>query len=389
MTVAYYTSTFFLDLSLDVINVLKQHVNLHVFIEVTTASKNATVANINELPANKLLAKPNEVLSIDALQKLAPYFEGTASTQFVIHSHPSGFSWSTIKASRAVYNFIKPFKPSAFYFEGYTLRTVGLLPYLLGIKKVFLTIHDPIPHTGEGSWKISVPNYMFFKLPLKRFFVFYSEFARQLFVKNYAGVTGEKLLIAMKPYSYFKLPSATEVNTEYILFFGRISAYKGVDVLLQAMQQVFEEYKNEKLIIAGKSANGFVIDDKHIGTNSNVEIINRYIDNDELVDLISRAKFIVCPYLDATQSGVLMTAFALNKTVIASDVGSFPEFITDNYNGLLVPPSNPALLATAIKRALKDDYYKILQANLLHQNNQTSWQNSFANLINNHLKHNE
>ncbi len=383
MTVVYYTSTFFLDLSLDVINELKQHVDLHVFIEVTSSSKNATVADIDNFPAGKLLATPAEVLSAENLKVLAPYFEGTISTRFVIHQHPTGFSWSTIRASLAVWKFIKPYKPQVIQFEGYTLRSIGLLPFLFSVKKVFLAIHDPVPHTGEGSWKISLPNFLFFKLPFKKYFIFYSDFARKLFAANYPQVAGEKLLVKMQPYSYFRQSVPTDYKSgEHILFFGRISPYKGVDVLLKAMPGVFEEFPDEKLIIAGKSANGYTLDN-NLPENykGNLQVLNRYIANEELIMLIGKAKFVICPYLDATQSGVLMTAFALNTPVIATCVGSFPEFITNNFNGLLVNPANVVELADGIKLALKNNYYQQLGANVALGNGQSSWQQSLNTVL--------
>jgi glycosyltransferase involved in cell wall biosynthesis len=383
MTVVYYTSTFFLDLSLDIINVLKQQVDLHVFIEVTSSSKNATVADINAFPPGKLLATPAEVLSAESLGALAPYFEGTVSTQFVIHQHQSGFSLSTLQASLAVWKFIKPFKPAVIHFEGYTLRTIGMLPFLFSVKKVFLAIHDPVPHTGEGSWKISLPNFLFFKLPFKKYFIFYSKFACNLFIINYKKVTGEKLLIKMRPYGYFKEQIDVEpLAPKHILFFGRISPYKGVDDLLKAMPAVFEQFPDEKLVIAGKSANGYVLNEELPQKyKKNVEVINRYIANNELISLISRAKFVVCPYLDATQSGVLMTAFALNAPVIATNVGSFPEFIDDNFNGLLISPASPAMLSEKIALALKDNLYEKLKANVQASNTSSSWKESLETVL--------
>ncbi len=383
MTIVYYTSTFFLDLSLDVISVLKQHANVHVFIEVTSSSRTATVADIKELPHGQYLAKPAEVLTPACYDTLAPYFEGTASTQFVIHKHPSGLSWSTIKASLAVRAQVKKYKPSFIYFEGYTLRTVGLLPYLLRFKKAFLAIHDPVPHTGESSWKIGLPNLLFFNFPFKKCFVFYSEFARKLFNDNYPQVKGDREVIRMRPYSYFKNSAKQhQGQREHILFFGRISSYKGIDVLLKAMPEVWEQFPNERLVIAGKRANDYVIDPALLSNNEqNITVIDRYIDNDELVDLITKAKFVVCPYLDATQSGVLMTAFALNRTVIATEVGSFPEFIINGRNGLLVPPANPTSLAKAIQQALTNDQYHELEANVALDTTGDTWKKSFQHLL--------
>jgi glycosyltransferase involved in cell wall biosynthesis len=383
MTVVYYTSTYFLDISLDIINELKKHVELHVFIEVTEASKKVNLVDIDELPQDRKLVIPAELLSEQNYKQLKPFLNDTASVHFVIHPHASGFSYSTLAASKAVWKYVKQLKPAIIHFEGYTLRTAGMLPYLFKVKKIFLSIHDPIPHTGEKSWKIRLPNLLFFYLPFKKYFIFYSKFSHDLFVKHYPTVKQEKIIIEMCAYSYYKRPVAPGNDGKHILFFGRISPYKGIDVLLKAMPLVFDEYPNQELIVAGKSANDIdlaaTLPD---GYKQNVKIINRHIPTDELIKLITDAKFVVCPYLDATQSGVLMTAFALDKPVVASYVGSFPEYINENVNGLLVQPRNPQLLAGAILTALNNDNYKRWADSLSALKQERTWSNSMSALLN-------
>lgn len=383
MIVVYYTSAYFLDISLDIINELKKHVELHVFVEVTEASKKVNLLDIDELPQDRKLARPAELLSEQNYKELKPFLDDTASAHFVIHPHASGFSFSTIAASKAVWEYVKPLRPAIFHFEGYTLRTAGMLPYLFNFKKVFLTIHDPIPHTGEKSWKIRLPNLLFFYLPFKKYFIFYSKFSHDLFIKHYTAVKQEKIIIKMCAYSYYKRPAEIRNDKGVILFFGRISPYKGIDVLVKAIPSVFNEYPAQELIIAGKSSNDIdltsTLPDRY---KHNVTILNRHIPTDELIKLITDSKFVVCPYLDATQSGVLMTAFALNKPVVASNVGSFPEYITDNVSGLLVQPGNPQLLADGILAALKNDNYKQWANDLSASEQKCTWSDSLSELLN-------
>jgi glycosyltransferase involved in cell wall biosynthesis len=168
---------------------------------------------------------------------------------------------------------------------------------------------------------------------------------------------------------------------KHILFFGRLSPYKGVDDLLQAMPEVFREFPEEQLIIAGKRYPGFDINENFLNTyKNNITLIDRHIPNDELAMLIKQAKFIVCPYKDATQSGVLMTAFGLNTPVIATNVGSFPEFIKDNVNGLLVPPNDPQQLAEGIRFALRNERYKTLAEGI--GNTEELWNRNTSILLN-------
>jgi glycosyltransferase involved in cell wall biosynthesis len=75
------------------------------------------------------------------------------------------------------------------------------------------------------------------------------------------------------------------------------------------------------------------------------------------VSLIQHAKFLVCPYRDASQSGVLMTAMAIGKPVIATNVGAFPEYIQDGYNGLVAEPNHDSILDRVL-HYLEFDRYK-------------------------------
>lgn len=362
MTVAYYMQVCFFDVAIELINVLKKHVQLHVLIELTPHGKNMTVVEVDSIPEGKTLVKPEEVLTKRSHELLKPYFEGVASVHFVVHPHPTGLSYSTLQASSNVWKYIKQFNPDIIHFETFGLRAIGMLRYLRSVKNVCITIHDPVPHTGENSWKIHLPRTFFFNMPVKKKYLFYSEFARKQFEDHYKKMKDHKMVLQMSPYGFLqKLVNEEEAGKKHILFFGRLSPYKGVDDLLQAMPEVFREFPQEQLIIAGKRYPGFDINENFLSTyKNNITLIDRHIPNEELAMLIKQAKFIVCPYKDATQSGVLMTAFGLNTPVIATNVGSFPEFIKDNVNGLLVPPNDSQQLAEGIRFALRNEHYKTL-----------------------------
>ena len=132
----------------------------------------------------------------------------------------------------------------------------------------------------------------------------------------------------------------------FVLFFGRISPYKGVEYLLQAMEIVHLKHPEIKVIIAGSGKMYF--DTSKYESFEYVEFRNHFIELDELADLIRGALFTVCPYTDATQSGVVYSSFALNTPVIATNVGGLPEMIDDGETGLIVPPKDVNSLASSI-----------------------------------------
>ena len=85
-----------------------------------------------------------------------------------------------------------------------------------------------------------------------------------------------------------------------------------------------------------------------------VKVLNRYIGMEELAGLLQDCAVTVCPYTDATQSGVIMTSYSLCKPVIATNVGGLSEMVEDGKTGLLVPPKDVDALADAIISLLKD-----------------------------------
>lgn len=105
-------------------------------------------------------------------------------------------------------------------------------------------------------------------------------------------------------------------------FFGRIEEYKGLDVLVESFEKTTT--KDLKLLIAGS---GKISTDLHdrISSNSNIELINRYIKDDEFEGLLNKVDISVLPYKRASQSGVIPMCFAAGRTVIATNVGALSE----------------------------------------------------------------
>lgn len=230
----------------------------------------------------------------------------------------------------------------------------GVLPILLVLlfgKKIVFTIHDFHSHSGEES-KFR------FSERLNRFIVC-SKYPviiqnRKDFKSVLRAYPKAKKSIHYIPFGvldiYRQFRSSREKQSRFdVLFFGRILPYKGVQYLIEAVKLLNLKEIRVKTVIAGQ---GYL--DDTANRMKDVRILNRYITNMELADLLLRTKLVVCPYTDATQSGVLMTAFAFHKPVIASAVGVFPEIIQTEYNGILVPPKDPVSLAKALRSLLED-----------------------------------
>lgn len=215
-------------------------------------------------------------------------------------------------------------------------------------KKLILTVHDPFPHTGEQSFRRE----FFRKLSMRTIpkFILLNDSQKDSFIKAYKLRSNQVHISRLGVYdcihNFIDEGGCECESSKNILFFGRISPYKGVEYLLKAMKAVHDEIPDATLTIAGGGKMYFDISPYQ--NLSYIEIINHYIGMAELAKLIKRATIVVCPYTDATQSGVLMTAYSLCKPVIATNVGGLVEMVDNGKSGLLIPPKNIKCLADAI-----------------------------------------
>lgn len=359
MVVIYYTCPYYIDTAIETIKCLKSAVTLHVVIEVTPACQKSTLINLDDLSQFNELENPERVLGKEKWAQFEPYFKGAASVKFAIHANKRSFSLTSLGKSIRLGKYLKSLKADVIHFDTLTSRVIGLYPYVRRMRS-FITVHDPLPHSGEWSWKEKLPNWLY--LGWAKGFFFYSDFALKQFRDHFTSVKAPKWLIRFQPVTfldYFSSKNKPEPQT--ILSFGRLSVYKGIDLLVEAIPAVLEKYPNEKFVIAGKPVPGFTVNEAIVEKyKNNIEIIPRFIEMDELVKFIEKSKFVVCPYRDATQSGVLMSAHAIGKMVLATNVGSFSEYIKHNVDGMLTEPDAVSLAKTIIA-ALDNDHYKRME----------------------------
>ena len=82
----------------------------------------------------------------------------------------------------------------------------------------------------------------------------------------------------------------------------------------------------------------------------NVNVINRWIKDEEVSEIVEPADVVILPYTHATQSGVIPLAYAFSKPVIATNVGGLDEQVVEGETGYIVPSHNPQAIANAVIR---------------------------------------
>jgi glycosyltransferase involved in cell wall biosynthesis len=131
------------------------------------------------------------------------------------------------------------------------------------------------------------------------------------------------------------------------LFFGRISHYKGLDVLLDAMPLAWAALPALRLVVAGEG----IVPEHRALEDPRVELHLGHVPDYEVAGLFARAACVVLPYRQASQSGVATQARQHGRAVIASTVGGLPELVEAD-TGRLVPPEDPQALASALVEVL-------------------------------------
>ncbi len=114
-----------------------------------------------------------------------------------------------------------------------------------------------------------------------------------------------------------------------------------------------------------------------------MEIVNRWVADEDVPGLFEQADMVVLPYTSASQSGVLAIAAAFSLLVVASRVGGLPEQVTDGQSGLLVEPDSAAALAAAIERLLGDPRLAARLGEALQREfeEQRSWEKAAERLL--------
>jgi len=166
-----------------------------------------------------------------------------------------------------------------------------------------------------------------------------------------------------------------EEKTRYVLFFGFIRDYKGLDLLLEAFGTQEVKDSGLKLIVAGE----FYTDPEPYHTlirklklEDQVVLRTDFIPDSAVYKYFCASDLVVQPYKNATQSGVTQIAYHFNKPMITTNVGGLAEIVPDGKVGFVVDP-DPVRIADAILRFYTGDHEQAFIANILEEKRRYSW----------------
>jgi len=140
-------------------------------------------------------------------------------------------------------------------------------------------------------------------------------------------------------------------SQQYMLFFGFIRDYKGLDLLLKAYADERFRSLNVKLIVAGEFYNNsekYFTLEKELGLEGEIIWFNHFIPDSEVRYYFNAANIIVQPYKSATQSGVTQIAYHFEKPMLVTNVGGLSEIVPNGKVGYSVNPDTKEIAGALI-----------------------------------------
>lgn len=369
MKIVYFSETFFLDSDFPLV---KQYQtlghNVLFLITLTPRTKRGTLLDLKNRKLKDGIYPASDFEELDLYKDYLDF----GNIYFVVRSTEKVLTFNYFRTMLKVFNVIAKYNPDRIH----TTHPYNILESMLYYfrKKTILTMHDPFLHSGKASLRNNIVRALAIKFVPK--FVLLNESQLDLFSACYKIDRKNICLNKLGTYEVINVFHSYRRQSETIniLYFGHISSYKGIEYLCEAMLNVHKVYSKVKLIIAGGGKIYF--DYSQYEKLDYIELKNHYITMQELSELLENSDFVVCPYKDATQSGVIMTSFAKKCPVIASEVGGLREQVKDNITGILVPPCNVKQLSQAILKLCNDsELLKKMRKNIesLNYSKDNSW----------------
>lgn len=192
-----------------------------------------------------------------------------------------------------------------------------------------------------------------------------------------------------------KIQAIKELNLDpdfrYILFFGFVRKYKGLDLLMEGFAKSGLKSQKVKLIVAGEfyddSSTYFELA-KSLQIEESMVFRNEYIPEAEVKNYFCAAALVAQTYRSATQSGVTQIAYHFERPMLVTDVGGLSEIVPNGKAGFVVDPQ-PDAIAESLARFFQDDLEEEFEKNVAVEKERFSWSHfkheflSFVNQIRN------
>ncbi|MDR2887514.1 MAG: glycosyltransferase [Bacteroidales bacterium] len=347
------------------------------------------LAAYNERLAREFIAEQHEV-SIVTFTLQYPSFLFPGKSQYVNSMLPEGLSITRRMNSTNPFNWIKTAryirsqKPDILIFKfwlpfmGPCFGTIARVVRKNKRTKVISIFDNVIPHEKRPGDKLFTRYYTG---------AIDGAIAMSQSVMDDITLFRKDIPVRLNPHPVFDNfgPSISRSNAmaslglddscSYMLFFGFIRKYKGLDLLIDAFADSRLRNRNIKLIVAGEfydDAEYYTGKVKEHALESEVIFFDRFINDSEVTAFFSAADIVVQPYRSATQSGVTQIAYNFCKPMIVTDTGGLRETVPHQRCGYVVNPE-PGSISDAIADFFINNRKEEFAINVLHEKHKYAW----------------
>ena len=361
MRVLLYTHHSLFEPALCLAAALAERAEVHLLLEVPAGQwqlANFEVAQ-QQLPTG--LIDANAVLAPHYPAGVRAAWQGTASFHLVVPGRFRARDPRSVRQAGRILGWIRELDPDVMHLDDVDVSP-RLALALAGRRtphSLVVGCHDPDPHSGERRWRLKL---WVRKLVLPR--------ADAVVVHHRSGATALRRrhprlrkpvrVVHLGAYTFLQEMAdqperETPRSRPTILLFGRITPYKGLEQLYRVAPVVASAVSDLRVVVAGNPVRGYEPPPvPSLENGGQVETRFEYVPAHDTPALFAEADVVVCPYTDASQSGVVLTAFALGRPVVVTNVGGLAEYVEDGTSGIVVPAGDDEQLADALIRCLRD-----------------------------------
>lgn len=148
---------------------------------------------------------------------------------------------------------------------------------------------------------------------------------------------------------------ALDDTLKYLLFFGLIRPYKGLDLLIKSLPELRKKEPRARVLVVGEpyeSLKKYRVLAASLQVDDLLFFHDRFVPNDDISLWFSACDWVVQPYMSATQSGITPMAIHFSKPTVVTNVGSLASGLSPK-TGLISEP-NPIALTNTLAHALKN-----------------------------------
>jgi len=215
-----------------------------------------------------------------------------------------------------------------------------------GVRHI-VVVHDADPHPGDNYALVN--RWLLREAMAADHVVTLSKFVAQRLTAGY-GIPSQKLSVLFHPdlnYRASGVPKVRDHNGLRILFMGRLLPYKGLNLLVDAIDSLRQQGYALELGVYGRGE----IDPSTSQKLSRIgaTVVNDWVSHKDLAQILAAYDVVAAPHTEASQSGVISAALGAGVPVVATPVGGLIEQVTPGVTGMIAEAATSDALARSIR----------------------------------------